>query len=113
MALMSAWYFTEKVTLWPYTGEDELTHERSYSSPVVILCGIEDVSKLSRDMSQSQRSEEFMVTTAYYTGYSLVKPKDMIQRGVHSDMAGSEEVRNVKRHGMKAFGYDDEYTIEV
>lgn len=109
MALMSEWYFTEDVTLWSYRGEDELTHERYYCTPVIIRCGIEDVSKLS----VSQKSEEFTVTTAYYTGYPHVKPKDMIRRGIHYDMVGSEEVRNVKRHGMKAFGYDDEYTIEV
>ena len=38
---MSAWYFTEDVTVWHYRGRDPLTHQIAYDPPVTIKAGIE------------------------------------------------------------------------
>lgn len=112
MSLMSQWYFTELATVWPYLGRNQLTQAVSYGAPLVIRCGIEGDARLSRDAN----GEEFTVTTTYYTGWSGIKAMDRIHRGAHAEAVPpgeAEEIRAVRRHGMAAFGYDDEYTAEV
>lgn len=109
MSLMSAWYFTEDVTVWHYRGRDPLTHQIAYDPPVTIKAGIEGKARMSRDAN----GDEFVVATTYYTGYPNIKMLDRVARGIHTGAVRGEEVRNVRRHGMAAFGYDDEYTVEV
>jgi|SRR5690606_26780809 len=109
MALMNAWYFTEDATVWPYLGNDSLTHERYYGSPRVIKCGIEGEHKVSTDSN----GQEFVVSTTFYTGDPCVKAMDRIERGICHGVPRGDEVRNVRRHGMAALGYEDEFTIEV
>lgn len=105
---MSAWYFTEDATVWPYLGRDAMTLQNSYGDPHPIKCGIEGRARESRDSN----GQEFVVATTFYTG-TPVKPFDRIARGLHTGPVQGEEVRNVRRHGMSAFGYEDEYTVEV
>lgn len=109
MALMSQWYFTETATLWSYTGRDPMTLQNSYADPVLISCGIEGKSVVSVD----RNGKEFVVSTTYYTGHPGIKPLDFIDRGAHTGTVQGDEVKNVRRHGMAAFGYADEFTVEV
>lgn len=105
---MSAWYFTEDATVWPYLGRDDLTLQDRYGEPFSIKCGIEGRARESRD----RNGQEFIVSTTYHTG-TPINIQDRIARGKLDGPAQGEIVRNVRRHGMGAFGYDDEYEVEV
>jgi hypothetical protein len=113
MALMSAWYFTELATIYPYTGVDDWNGGVTYGTPYLIACGREGASRQSRD----QDGAEFVTRDVYYTGDNRPKFLDRIATGdtteVAWDIAQAAEIRKVAYHGMGALGYDAEFDLET
>lgn len=113
MALMSAWYFTETATVYPYEGVDDWTGGVTYGAPYTIACGRVGESRQSRD----QDGAEFVTRDVYYTGDTRPKFMDKIAPGDTAastwDAVGAAEIRKVAYHGMSALGYDAEFDLET
>jgi hypothetical protein len=113
MALMSAWYFTELATIYPYESANDWNGGVTYGTPYTIACGREGVSRQSRD----QEGAEFVTRDVYYTGDNRPKFLDRIAPGDTTaqtwDAVNATEIRKVAYHGMSALGYDPEYDLET
>ena len=113
MAFMSEWYFTEIATVYPRLTEGDWGSGIAYGTPYTIMCGFEGVSRQSRD----QEGAEFVTRDIYYTGDERPVYLDRIAFGDTSgsawDTVSASEIRKRARHGMSAFGYDDEFDLET
>jgi len=110
---MSAWYFTETATVYPYNGADDWNGGITYGTPYTIKCGREAISRQSRD----QDGAEFVTRDVYYTGDARPKFLDRIAPGDTTaqtwDIVSATEIRKVAYHGMSALGYDPEFDLET
>lgn len=113
MAFMSAWYMIDTATIYPRLAEGDWGGGVTYGTPYTILCGHEGVSRQSRD----KEGAEFVTRDIYYTGDVRPQYLDRIAYGDTTaqtwDAASTAEIRKVARHGMSAFGYEDEYDLET
>lgn len=113
MAFMSEWYMRDPATIYPRMAEDEWSGGVTYGPPYLILCGREGVSRQSRDTEGA----EFVTRDIYYTGDTRPAYLDRIAYGDTTaqawDAVSAAEIRKIARHGMSAFGYEDEYDLET
>ena len=113
MAFRSAWSFIDTATFYPRLAESDWGGGVTYGTPYTILCGHEGVSRQSRD----QEGAEFVTRDIYYTGDTRPAYLDRIAYGDTTaqawDAVYAAEIRKIARHGMSAFGYEDEYDLET
>jgi hypothetical protein len=113
MAFMSAWYMIDTATVYPRLASDDWGGGVTYGTPYLILCGHEGVSRQSRDTEGA----EFVTRDIYYTGDTRPAYLDRIAYGDTTaqawDAVSAAEIRKIARHGMSAFGYEDEYELET
>lgn len=113
MAFMSAWYMIDTATIYPRQASDDWSGAVTYGTPYTILCGHEGVSRQSRD----KEGAEFVTRDVYYTGDTRPQYLDRIAYGDTTasawDAVSAAEIRKIARHGMSAFGYEDEYDLET
>lgn len=113
MAFMSQWYFTVQATVYPRSASDDWGGGVTYDTPYLIECGYEGVSRQSR----GDDGAEFVTRDIYYTGDPRPLYLDRIAFGDTTaqtwDAVNAAEIRKKARHGMSAFGYEDEYDLET
>lgn len=113
MAFMSSWYMIDTATIYPRQAEADWSGAVTYGTPYTILCGHEGVSRQSRD----KEGAEFVTRDIYYTGDTRPQYLDRIAYGDTTaqawDAVNAAEIRKIARHGMSAFGYEDEYDLET
>lgn len=111
MSSLSQWSLTSKATLWPLTGFDDWTGEKTYGPPVVIDC---DYSAESKRMTDA-KGVEFTTRQIIYTERADIKQGDFILIGVSATAspiaAGAFEVRAITRDADTFDNVADDYTI--
>ena len=110
MSAAASWSYTSTATLWPFTGINDWTGQKTYGSPVVFPC---DYSAESKRMTDA-KGIEFTTRQIIYTERNDIVQGDMVLIGesvVDPITARAHEVRAVTRYADTFDKLSDDYKV--